>query len=189
MSVSDMDRARIDDYLDGAGSADERAELEARLADDAGLRAELVERGPEAAGLAASRPTTPRWPWLAAAVVAGLAVVVGLGVLNPDRPQLDEVMRSAPAEPAPIELLAPRSGVQIAAGEVELRWTPVEAALGYAVVVMDAAGQEVLRQEASSPTLRVDLGGREGALYWFVEARRPDGPPTASPIQVIFVSP
>lgn len=183
-----MDDRRIDDYLAGRLEANECEEFEAQAADDPKLRQILIMRAAEnlpapapewqaealTRGLAAARRTS-RPAWLLP-LAAALLIASGVFLLKPSRPlRVDEILRSPEGGHGPIEIRAPAAGALLNAGSIEVDFVEVPGVFAYRVVAIDGNGNEVAATSGTGPPLLLDLRDRNGTLFFFVEASRPEG--------------
>lgn len=204
----ELDLELFDAHLEGRLPAAATAELEARLAADPQLRAAWLARGrlrrggrpldpalvEEGArrGLAAAgrRPLmTALRPLLLAAslvLVAGVVVeAVRRGAARPEGPPDATTRAAPPGAPAAPRLVEPAEGTPLE--EVErFLWQPVDGVIDYRLVLVAIDGATVAsrRVEAASvPRSELSALPAGSAHGWYVEARWPDRPATASPVR------
>ena len=136
----------------------------------------------------------PRWQWVSAAA-AVVAVVTVATIWLPRAPEsisrgsADSVSETrvgtgAPLEsPAP-EILFPRDGASILAGEVEFRWSEVPGAIDYQVQLLSAAGDVVWQDRSERVKVRASAAGSlaPGLYYVWVRARLENGMTLRSPL-------
>jgi hypothetical protein len=180
MDISPADLAA---YLDGTVSSEERARIEATLAEDPELRRELVE----AASLVATAPGTAgvvvpaSRSWKRFGVAVGVAAALILALL----PSLTAVNRTrAPLErrttaddAGTIAVIEPLSASEVSASNLTFSWHAVGGA-SYRVTLVDSAGATVWGTSVGSASVVVPSSiklTRGGHYYWYVDALRPDG--------------
>lgn len=197
-SIPAVDPARTWDALTRANHADgEMAALVDRVARDPAYAAEwrigvafAAEAERDASRVEAPPSARARWPWIAAAIAAGLALTWSLSRRAPPDASAPDAVRAAKS--AKIEATSPsraRSNEP-----ATLSWTPVARAKQYRVFVSDNQLRPIIDGEATTDErFSLDaavLTGREGeTLLWRVEAEFATEPPVASPTFRVFVSP
>ena len=189
MTPSDhLDPGLMAAYLENACEGEERPRVEAHLAECTECCQELVDLD-QTIRTMPSRPRGRVAIPLAALGVA--AALVGLFVLRPseDPRVLPDgsppiVQRSQPEERTSIAILEPESGAAVQAGEVVLRWAPVEPEARYLVNVTTSDGDSVWAlmtpDSAAAIPVALDPGGE---YLWYVDALLPGGGTATSGIQ------
>ena len=204
------DRDRLQAYLAGRLSVEERVVLERHLADCEACRSRLVELHFEPDEVEQAFP--PLEPWLSRAralgdtvprvgrvrmLAAGLAAAALGGGLwlswNRQAPSSEAgsdaggpVFRVEDAVQT-LELLTPAEGTLLPRGPVDLKWTAVVDAVYYRVVVLDLAGVPLAEHRTEEPHWR--WPGGAGDSFWYVEAELSDGSRLESEAnRLVFVS-
>lgn len=124
---------------------------------------------------AAQRTAGTRVPW-PAAMAAGVALALGLGLWASDRPSLVPALPDVPQSAATrggSMNLSTRDWTDIPVFE----WSAVTGAVEYRLVATDLTGRVVWTRTTTSPGLSPDLRDLEGVMSWrwSVEAIGPDG--------------
>ena len=169
-----LENGRLAAYLDKRLPADERAEVEAHLADCAECRAEVVAVG------RLRRSLTRRSPWVIAAPVAAAAVLVFvlLGRPSPPAAGTGPVVRDG-GEPAPvIAVVAPAAATTVAGESLSFVWRPVPSAMSYRIVLSDSSGGLIWSGASSDTSARPPAAvvlTPGGLYYWYVDALLADG--------------
>jgi anti-sigma factor RsiW len=174
-------------YIDDRLSSEERASVEARLAQNPDLRAELV-----AATRIVSAPDSAKsrraFPWKAAGVLAAAAAAVVLVVVVPSRnrdfrPSPAPAERRAEAEDGGrVNLLGPGDAAIVPVASANFAWHS-EGDASYRITIADATGATVWTALTSdtTATLPATIVLRPGNhYYWYVDALRIDGSSIAS---------
>jgi len=179
--VSHPDAVRIAAYADGTLAGQERAALEAHLADCAECRAEATD----VALLLRDHDTAGRWRIAipAAAAVAAAALVLIAGPLTDRGPDGVDRLRpgsTAGREAVPrIEVVLPGAAVPIAADSPRFVWRAAGADARYHFTLTEESGQVVWEGQLGDTVLV--LPPHEASLeadmryLWYVDASLPDG--------------
>jgi anti-sigma factor RsiW len=186
--VEHLDAAMMAAYLEGASDPGERSRVEAHLAECSECCAELIALDQTIRTLPARKRGRVVIPIVALGAAAAISALI---VLRPaDRPaELPAeappiVQRSQPAARSSIAILAPAPGATVEAGEVVLRWAPIEAQARYLVTVTTSEGDSVWAlltpDSAAAISVALDPGGE---YLWYVDALLPGGGTASSGIQ------
>jgi len=187
-----LDPDLVASYLENVCDAEERSRVEAHLAECTDCCEELIALEETIRTL----PSRHRGRFVIPLVVLGAAAALaGLIVLRPsDNPvELPKgtpiVQRSQPEERSSIAILGPESGAVVEAGEVILRWAPVEPDARYLVTVTTSDGDSVwaLMTPDSAAAIPVTLDP-SGEYLWYVDALLPGGGTATSGIHHFRVS-
>lgn len=181
-----LDPGLVASYLENVCETEERARVEAHLAECTDCCRELVALDQTIRTLASRRRGRVVIPLVALGAAAALA---GLIVLRPsDKPDglsgdTPIVQRSQPEERSSIAILGPESGAVVEAGEVVLRWAPIEPDARYLVTVTTSDGDSVWAlmtpDSAAAIPVALDPGGE---YLWYVDALLPGGGTATSDI-------
>ena len=174
-----LDPRLIAAYLENVCEGEERSRVEAHLAECTECCEELVALDETIRTLPARRRGRVFLPLFALGAAAAL---VGLIVFRTtDRTEAPSggspiVQRSQPEERSSIAILEPESGAVVEAGEVVLRWAPIEPDARYLVTVTTSAGDSILAlmtpDSAAAIPVTLDPGGE---YLWYVDALLPGG--------------
>ncbi len=174
-----LDPGLIASYLENVSDAEERSRVEAHLAECADCCEELIALEETIRTLPSRRKGRYVIPLVALGAAAAIA---GLIVFRPsDNPMklpagTPIVQRSQPEERSSIAILGPESGAVVEAGEVILRWAPVEPDARYLVTVTTSDGDSVWAlmtpDSAAAIPVALDPGGE---YLWYVDALLPGG--------------
>jgi anti-sigma factor RsiW len=174
--------------IDGSLVAAERATAEHHLASCDECREELAA----SARAVASASTAParRFPWrLIVPLAAGIVLAVLLRAPSADDGVDQARERAAVASrDAHIVTVFPPARAALRAETVRFVWRPIEASIGYRVVVKEASGAPVWSGEVTDTVLAIpdSVRLRAGTPYvWRVDGERTDGT-TASSAEVEF---
>lgn len=151
---------------------------------------DLLRRGRSVGRRVAGRAVLRVWLAAAAAVAAGLGLVVLQLPRTPDRHEVPdpEALRTVASGDHQIAALAPTDGEIVSASALELRWTELPAARDYTLTVTDGLGDVVFQETTSDGRFQLDLEAldpplpRGIPLYWHVSADLVDG--TSQPSQI-----
>ena len=178
--IEHLDAALVAAYLENSCGPEERRRIEEHLADCAECTAELVGLDDTIRTLAAQKRRRMAIPLVALGAAAGIGVLLvqrtpdGPSTLPLDAPPI--VQRSRPEARSPIEILQPTPGATVDAGEVVLRWAPIEAEARYLVTVTTSDGDSVWAlltpDSAAAIPVLLDPGGE---YLWYVDALLPGG--------------
>jgi anti-sigma factor RsiW len=187
-----LDPGLVASYLENVCDAEQRARVEAHLAECTDCCEELIALEETIRTLPTRRKGRNVIPLVALGAAAALA---GLIVLRPsDNPvELPAgtpiVQRSQPEERSLIAVLGPESGAVVEAGEVVLRWALVEPDARYLVTVTTSEGDSVWAlmtpDSAAAIPVALDPGGE---YLWYVDALLPGGGTATSGIHHFRVS-
>jgi len=178
--IEHLDAALVAAYLENSCGAEERRRIEEHLADCAECTAELVGLDDTIRTLATRKRRRMAIPLVALGAAAGIGALILLrppeapSPLPLDAPPI--VQRSRPETRSSIEILEPTPGATVEAGDVVLRWAPIEAEARYLVTVTTSDGDSVwaLLTPDSAAAIPVPLDpGRE--YLWYVDALLPGG--------------
>ena len=182
-----LDPGLVASYLEDVCDAEERSRVEAHLAECTDCCKELIALEETIRTLPSRRGGRFVIPLVALGAAAALA---GLIILRPsDHPvELPEgptiVQRSQPAERSTIAIIGPESGAVVGAGEVVLRWVPVEPDARYLVTVTTSAGDSVWTLMTPDSAAAIPVALEPGGEYlWYVDALLPGGGTATSGIQ------
>lgn len=174
-----LDAGLAASYLEDVCDAEERSRVEGHLAECTECCEELIALEETIRTLPTRRKDRYVIPLVALGAAAALA---GLIVLRPsDNPvglpaESSIVQRSQPGERSSIAILGPESGAVVEAGEVILRWAPVEPDARYLVTVTTSDGDSVWAlmtpDSAAAIPVALDPGGE---YLWYVDALLPGG--------------
>jgi hypothetical protein len=177
---------RVRDLADGTVSGQARLDLLDRVLADPVMRDEYhllraVVEGQQSAGIARPHRRRSMGGWMAAA--ASLFVVGSLSVVmrsNTDVPA-EEPFRGTDSA---VTLVSPGTGAALT-GNTLFEWRPVARALSYELLILDAAGEPVLRQQ--TPDTAAAIPARLPARgQWIVTARLSDGTTERSAARPFF---
>jgi anti-sigma factor RsiW len=179
-------------YLEDVCDAEERSRVEAHLAECTDCCEELIALEETIRTL----PSRHRGRFVIPLVVLGAAAALaGLIVFRPsDNPvELPAgtaiVQRSQPEERSLIAVLSPESGAVVEAGEVILRWAPVETDARYLVTVTTSDGDSVWALMTPDSAAAIPVALNPGGEYlWYVDALLPGGETATSGIHHFRVS-
>jgi hypothetical protein len=184
--VEHLDPDLVASYLENTCDGEERARVEAHLAECSDCSREIAaldETIRTLPGLGRGRMAIPLVALGVAAAIAGLIVLRPSDVPEeiPAGPPI--VQRSQPEERSSIEILAPATGAVVDAGEVILRWAPIEPDARYLVTVTSSDGDSVwalmTADSAAAIPVALDAGGE---YLWYVDALLPNGGTASSGI-------
>ena len=164
-------------FLDGSLTVEDRARVEAHLADNPDARRELVD----ASRIIVTMPSTPirRARFVPIAAIAA-AAVIAIVLLKPGA-----AARSSATVPAErrgvaeqiraVDMVEPVNGGEPGSTQSFI-WRGIEGA-SYRLVILDAAGRTILQENTtdtvhSIPAIVLREAGR---YYWNVDAQMPDG--------------
>jgi hypothetical protein len=181
MSNNEIPADKLAAFLDGRLSEEERARIEAVLADDPAARAEFIATFRLVAEV--DRPveaSRTSWkPWVMFAGVAA-AATIALAIIpdarNPEAPVSAE--RIAPNDAGDgIVLLAPSEGRAVRSSDVTFRWSAPDSAT-FRITVADETGQTLWTAltpgtDIVLPDSVVLLPGRRH--FWYIDAVYQDG--------------
>lgn len=169
-----LENGRLAAYIDHRLPADERAEVEAHLADCAACRAEVVAVG------RLRRSLTRRSPWVVAAPVAAAAVLVFvlLGRPSPPATGTDPVVRGGSESVPEVVVVTPSETTTLDPRSASFVWHPVASGVSYRFVVTDSSGGSVWNAITGDTIARLPAGvhlAPGGRYYWYVDALLADG--------------
>lgn len=181
-----LDPGLIASYLENACHGEERSRVEDHLAECTDCCEELVALEQTIRTLPRRRRGRVVIPLVALGAAAALA---GLIVLRPSDTSVEPpegtpiVQRSQPEARSSIAILEPESGAVVEAGEVVLRWAPIEPDARYLVTVTTSDGDSVWAlmtpDSAAAIPVALDPGGE---YLWYVDALLPNGETATSGI-------
>ena len=187
MTPSDhLDSGLMACYLENACEGEERDRIEAHLAECTECCQELVDLDQTIRTMPArtrGRVAIPLVVLGAAAALAGLYVLRSddTGRVLPEGPPI--VQRSQPEDRTTIGIIGPESGAVVEAGEVVLRWEPLEPDARYLVTVTTADGDSVWALMTPDSAAAIPVALEPGGEYlWYVDALLPGGEAAASEI-------
>ena len=182
-----LENGRLAAYLDRRLSADERAQVEAHLADCADCRAEVVALGRLRRRLA--RPS----PWVIGPALAAAAVAAFLLLGRPPAGPGDApVLRGGDEVGVTVVPVGPGPGAVVAADMLAFTWRATAPDASYHVTLTDSSGALIWSgvTSDSSTTLpgavRLLAGTR---YYWYVDVLLPDGRTGTSGAQELRTAP
>ncbi|HET6363066.1 MAG TPA: zf-HC2 domain-containing protein [Gemmatimonadota bacterium] len=182
-----LDPGQTASYLENACEGEERSRIEAHLAECTECCRELVDLDQTIRTM----PTRARGRTVIPLIVVGAAAaLVGLYVLQPSETaqvvpeDAPIVQRSQPEERSGIAILGPEAGAVVDAGEVVLRWAPVEPDARYLVTVTTSDGDSVWALMTPDSAAAIPVALEAGGEYlWYVDALLPDGGTATSGIR------
>jgi anti-sigma factor RsiW len=192
--VEHLDAGSMAAYLEGTCDPEDRSRIEAHLAECSQCCGELVALDQTIRTLPSRKRGRIVLPLLALGAAAAIGAFI---VLRPgDRPaELPAgsppiVQRSRPEALTSIAIVEPASGASVEAGEVVLRWTPVEPEARYLVTVTTSEGDSVWAlltpESAAAIPVALDPGGE---YLWYVDALLPGGGTASSGVHHFRVVP
>ncbi|MGH7584649.1 MAG: anti-sigma factor family protein [Gemmatimonadales bacterium] len=157
-------------FLDDDLTADERSGVETHLASCAECRAELAD---------VRRLLAPRRrDWLPVLVPAAAAAAVLLVLVWPRDPGAPSETRAGPTEEAPLAVVSPAPGAEVAPGSVAFTWRSAGEGASYSLTLQESDGR-VAWTSLVADTVAVlpdSLALAPGhTWFWFVDAMLPDG--------------
>ena len=169
-------------YIDDRLSGEERASVEARLARNPDLRAELIEASRIVAAADASTPRrSSTWKSAGILVAAAAAVIAVIVVPNRNRdsrPSTPPAERRIDSEDGGrVSLLAPVDAGSLPLASAKFAWR-TEGDASYRITIADSTGATIWTVVTSdtTATLPSNIRLRQGNhYYWFVDALRIDG--------------
>lgn len=180
-------------FIDGTLADGDRERVETYFADNPSSRRELIQASKIVSTLPAERGRDTRWAQISGLVAAAAVAVILLrpGGLPPKPVSSPSGQRGVLEETQSVTVVAP--GAELTAGGARRAfvWRSIEGAT-YRLVVSDAAGKTILRQNTSDTTVSVpasfDVLGA-GTYYWTVDASAPDGSSITSGVREFTIGP
>jgi hypothetical protein len=185
-----LDPDEVAAFLDGRLEGEELERVQARFAEDAGARQELIK----ASRIVSTLPAKQRVRVGGLPLLAGLAAAAAIAfvVVQPSRQAISSVPvateRTVTEDVDRLELTYPADGATISGTAKSLSWHSVSG-VSYRLLVSDAQGRTVLEQTTSDTSVTMPATLRKGATYfWSVDALAPDGSSLTSGLREFTVS-
>jgi hypothetical protein len=179
-------------FLDGRVFGDERAMMEAHLADDPVARAELVHAARIVAGVPGRPATRMRFaPILAIAAAAVFAIVLIKPGASETRsaPQPAE-RRGVAAQARSIEMVSPLDGGALDS-QGAFTWHAVDGG-SYTIFILDETGKTIFHGSTTDTVQSIPasvLKNGAGRYYWSVDALMSDGSSVTSGAHEFVINP
>lgn len=179
-------------FIDGRLSRDERAVIEAHLADNPVARAEVADAARIVAGIPGRRASKMRFaPFAAIAAAAVFAIVLLRPGASDTRSVPQPVERRGVTEQArAIEVVSPLEGGALDSHGV-FTWHAVDGG-SYTIFILDESGKTIFQGSTTDtvqamPAAVLKNGG--GRYYLSVDALMPDGSSVTSGARVFVINP